>query len=146
MAMDRPDKQKYLLPLAQFPLLLKHVLTPARAGFPSPADDYLEGKLDLNQLLIRHPAATYIFRVEGDSMTTERIYDGDLLIVDTAITPKSGDIILAVLDGGFVVKRMIRRDGHILLMATEGDFPPILVKPERDFQVWGKVTYAIHKL
>lgn len=145
MAMDRPCKNKHLLPVARLPLLLKFSLIPARAGFPSPADDYLEGKLDINRLLIRHPNSTYIFRVEGDSMVSERICNDDLLIIDTSITPKSGEIILAVLDGGFVVKRMIQRDNHILLMAMDGDFDPILVKPERDFEIWGKVTFAIHR-
>lgn len=115
-----------------------------RAGFPSPAEDHLEQKLDLNQFLIKHPAATFFVRVEGDSMKNGGISHGDLLIVDRAITPQNGQIIVAVLNGEFTLKR-IKKEGNRLFLKPENPFFPLIeVTEEMDFQVWGVVTYTIH--
>ncbi len=115
-----------------------------RAGFPSPAEDHLEQKLDLNQFLIKHPAATFFVRVEGDSMKNGGISHGDLLIVDRAITPQNGQIIVAVLTGEFTLKRIKKEGNRLFLKPENPSFPLIEVTEEMDFQVWGVVTYTIH--
>jgi DNA polymerase V len=144
--MDMPIKDSQLFrPYNELPELVSLIKSPAYAGFPSPAGDYLEERLDLHKLLITNHAATYIFPVKGSSMEAERIMDGDLLIVDTSLEVKSGDIILGVLDGGFIVKRMVVHQDHIVLVSIRSGMAPILVKPERDFEVWGKVIYSIHR-
>lgn len=115
-----------------------------RAGFPSPAEDHIDQKLDLNQFLIKHPAATFFVRVEGDSMKNAGISNGDILIVDRAITPQSGQIIVAILNGEFTVKRVKKQGQHLLLIPENPEFPLMEVTEESDFQVWGVVTYTIH--
>ena len=91
-------------------------LVPVTAGFPSPADDYLEGALDLNEYLVKHKAATFFWRVTGDSMTGVGIHSGDLLIVDRSLEPKDGNVIIAVLDGELTVKRIEIHDGKLFLV------------------------------
>lgn len=115
-----------------------------RAGFPSPAEDHIEQKLDLNQFLIKHPAATFFVRVEGDSMKNAGISNGDILIVDRAITPQSGQIIIAILNGEFTVKRVKKQEKRLFLIPENPEFPLMEVTEESDFQVWGVVTYTIH--
>lgn len=122
-----------------------------KAGFPSPADDFMEKQLDLNEHLIQHPAATFFVRVDGDSMIGAGIHQGDILIVDRSIEPSNGKIVIAVLDGAFTVKRIriSRVPGNktqILLEPENPAFQPIRIQPESDFQVWGVVTYVIHSL
>ena len=115
------------------------------AGFPSPADDYLEGTLDLNEHLIRRPAATFFLRVSGDSMTGAGIYPGDILIVDRSLPPTDGRIVIAVVDGGdLTVKRLSRRHGRIRLLPENSHYPPIEINAEQDLRVWGVVVHAIH--
>lgn len=115
------------------------------AGFPSPAEDYIEQSLDLNELVIKHPAATFLIRVRGDSMQQAGIASEDILVIDRAIEARDKDIILAVLDGEFTVKRMRLHGTHIELVAENALYRPIKITPERDFQVWGVVTYVIHR-
>lgn len=115
-----------------------------QAGFPSPADDYLEGKMDLNGRLVRHPAATFFVKVTGDSMLDAGIHPGDLLIVDRALEPQDNQVVIAVLDGQLTVKRIRRKGDSILLVPENQAYPPIPVKPEMNFDIWGVVTYAIH--
>ena len=95
------------------------------AGFPSPADDYLEDKLDLNEYLIKHPAATFFVRVAGDSMINAGIYNNDIIIVDRSIKPKHGKIVVAALDGQMTIKRLYRRDDKIMLLPENELFKPI---------------------
>ena len=116
------------------------------AGFPSPAADYAEGPLDLNQHLIRHPAATFFVRVKGDSMTGVGIYSGDLLIVDRAVTPTNGSIVIAVVNGDLTVKRFHQSQGHITLLPENPAYEPIEIGHDVDFAIWGVVTKAIHFL
>ncbi|MBT7942156.1 MAG: translesion error-prone DNA polymerase V autoproteolytic subunit, partial [Alphaproteobacteria bacterium] len=97
------------------PSALPFFATAVQAGFPSPADDYMEGALDLNEHLIRRPAATFFLRVLGDSMTGAGIHSGDLLIVDRSIHPIDGHIVIAVIDGELTVKRLSRRRGRVCL-------------------------------
>jgi len=115
------------------------------AGFPSPADEYLEPKLNLNELLIKHPSATFFVRVQGDSMIGAGIFNGDILIVDRALEPKNGDIAVCVIDGEFTVKRLVIIDDKLFLAPENGQYEPIKVTEFQDFRVWGIVTYVIHK-
>ena len=120
-------------------------VTSVAAGFPSPADDFIEDNLDLNELLITHPAATFFIRVEGDSMLGAGISSGDILIVDRALQPADNKIVIAVLDGELTVKR-IRIDGEAVMLLPENpDFEPIVITPEMHFDVWGVVTHVIHQ-
>lgn len=115
------------------------------AGFPSPAEDYDEIPLDLNKALVKHPAATFYARVQGTSMTDAGIIDGDLLVIDKSLEPKDGDIAVCFLDGEFTVKRIERIKGKLCLLPANERFRPICITEENDFQVWGIVTYVIHK-
>ena len=119
--------------------------TPVKAGFPSPADDYMEQKLDLNEHLIQHPAATFFVRVEGDSMRGAGINKGDILVVDRALEPTNGKIVVAVINGEFTVKRIRIMEGKICLEAENANYPPIRIEEGWDFEVWGVVTFSIHK-
>lgn len=116
-----------------------------RAGFPSPADDYVEGELDLNELLICHKAATFFCRVKGNSMEAAGIFNGDLLIVDRAITPVSGKIVVASVDGEFVVKRLVRTGVELRLEAASPEYAPILLKEGQELTIWGVVTGSVRQ-
>lgn len=115
------------------------------AGFPSPADDYWDSKLDLNEYLVHHPAATFLVRVQGDSMNNAGIYDGDILVVDRALEPKDGNIAVCVIDGEFTVKRLRIIKDEIYLAPESDKFKPIKITNFQDFRVWGIVTYIIHR-
>jgi DNA polymerase V len=114
------------------------------AGFPSPADDHLEGNLDLNAHLIKHPHATFFTRVSGDSMTDAGIHSGDLLIVDRSLEPSDGQVVVAALDGELTVKRLLKRRGKVYLQAANPDYPPLQIHAESECIIWGVVTHAIH--
>jgi DNA polymerase V len=116
------------------------------AGFPSPADDYLDNSLDLHEHLVRNRTATFYFRVKGDSMQGEKIFDGDLLVVDRSITPKHGHVVVATVDGDFTVKKFFRRLGVIELRPANPAFEPIKFDDGQELVVWGVVTSAIHQL
>ncbi len=116
------------------------------AGFPSPADDYLEGRLDLNEYLVRNPSATFFLRVTGDSMIDAGIHSGDVLIVDRSLTPRSGSIVIAAIDGELVVKRLKISKNKIYLIPENRKYEPIEIKSEMNFEVWGVVTSVIHSL
>lgn len=115
------------------------------AGFPSPAEGHMEGPLDLHELMIQHPAATFFVRVDGDSMIDAQIHTGDLLVVDRSLDPTDGRIVVAVVDGEFTVKRLVKEKGLVYLKAENRKYPPMKVTTEMDFQVWGVVTWVIHK-
>ena len=116
------------------------------AGFPSPADDYVEVGIDLNDQLIRHPTSTFFLRVSGDSMTGAGIHDGDLLVVDRSLDPRPGRVVVAVLDGGFTLKRLARHRGRLRLEAANPDYPPLELEDCGDMQIWGVAIHVIHPL
>jgi len=116
------------------------------AGFPSPADDHLERKLDLNEHLIKHPTATFFVKVNGNSMIGAGIHDGDLLIVDKALTAQKNDVVLAVVEGNFTVKRLLKKQSKTYLMPENSDYQPIEITAEMEASIWGVVTNVIHKL
>ena len=115
------------------------------AGFPSPAEQYLEPPLDLNELLVKRPAASFFVRVSGDSMIGEGIHDGDLLVVDRSLRPASGDVIIACIDGEFTVKTYRRDKNGLRLEPANPSFPVIHIKPGQELDYFGKVTACIHR-
>lgn len=127
-------------PALELPLFL----SPATCGFPSPAQDYIEQTIDLNQICIEHPAATFYVRASGHSMVNAGINDGDLLIVDRAIKACHGAIVLACLDGEFTVKRLQERPFPALLPANP-DFPTITLLEGQELEIFGVVTFVLHK-
>lgn len=128
------------------PKELSTVLASARvsAGFPSPAEGHIDAALDLNELMVRRPAATFFVRVQGDSMTGAGICDGDLLVVDRSLKVRHRDVVLAVVAGDFTVKRWVRRRGQSLLVAEHRGYPAIAV--DEQVELWGVVTFAVHPL
>lgn len=119
---------------------------PVQAGFPSPADDYVADKLDLNEHLIPRKEATFMARVGGDSMIGLGIHDGDLLIVDKSLTPADGDVVVANVDGEFTVKTLERKRGlSPRLLPANPAFEPIAFKDGQELQIWGVVTSVIHQ-
>ena len=126
-------------------LKLPLVSASVEAGFPSPADDHMERGIDLNEELIRNPAATFLIRVQGESMRDAGIHSGDTLIVARSVTPYDRQIVVAMIDGEFTVKRFRKRNGKIFLEAENPAFDPIEVGENQELTIWGSVTYIIHQ-
>ena len=116
------------------------------AGFPSPADDYIEDKLDLNNYLVKHPSATFFVRVVGESMIGAGIHNNDILIVDRSIEPRHNKIVVVALDGQMTVKRLYRRQKKTILMPENKLFKPIEIVDSTNILIWGVVTNVIHSL
>lgn len=116
------------------------------AGFPSPADDYLESQLDLNDYLIDNPSATFFVRVSGDSMLDAGIHHGDILVVDRSLDASEGKVVIAVVEGEMVVKRLRRRKGKLCLLPENKQYPPLEIGDETDCTIWGVVTHVLHSL
>ena len=114
------------------------------AGFPSPADDYVEENIDLNEYLISNPFSTFFLRVKGDSMMNAGIKDKDLIIVDKSLTAKPGNIIIAMIDGEFTIKRLSIKNNELYLKAENHNYPDFRFKNHIDVQIWGVVIYSIH--
>lgn len=127
------------------PLPLPIFSAGVQAGFPSPAESYLDKTLDLNELLIAHPAATFFVRVIGDSMQGAGIFSGDILVVDRSLKAAHQKIIVAIVDGEFTVKRLHIDQERICLVPENPAYPLMEIQETSDFQVWGVVTYVIHK-
>jgi DNA polymerase V len=128
--------------LPRYPLLS----VPVPAGFPSPATDFAEDSLNLDDYLIEHQEATFFVRVTGNSMTGFGIHDGDLLVVDRSKTPADRQIIIAVIDGAFTVKQLCRIPDGVLLRSHGSGHGDILVSEEQELTVWGVVRWAIHRV
>ena len=126
----------------QRPLFLSGV----SAGFPSPADEYLDQKLDLNEHLVKNPAATYFVRVAGDSMMGAGINDNDILVVDRSLEPSTSNIVIAIVNGELTVKRLIKTRNSCRLIAENPDYPPLEINEDTPLEIWGVATYAIHTL
>ena len=114
------------------------------AGFPSPADDYTEENIDLNEHLISNPFSTFFLRVKGDSMINAGIKDKDLIIVDKSLIAKPGDIVIAMIDGEFTIKRLSIKNDELYLKAENHNYPDFSFKDHIDVQIWGVVIYSIH--
>ena len=138
---------KEIFPAASGPPLPRPLfLSGVSAGFPSPADDYLDRKLDLNEHLVKNPAATFFVRVAGDSMLGAGINDNDILVVDRSLEPCSGSIVIAVVNGELTVKRLIRNKTSCRLAAENTAYPDLDIDEETPLEIWGVATYAIHSL
>lgn len=135
----------FYTPSTETSLPLPFFISSIPAGFPSPADDYIEKQLDLNELVIQHPHATFYVRVTGDSMRGAGIQSGDILVVDRSLEPVHGKIVVALLDGEFTVKRIHKTAQGVTLLAANPAYPSIPISTDTDFQVWGVVTYVIHQ-
>lgn len=127
--------------LIRRPLFLSGV----SAGFPSPAEDYVDRKLDLNELLIKNPAATFFVRVAGDSMIGAGIHHDDILIVDRSLEPVKGNIVIAVYNGELTVKRLMQNGHEASLVAENPAYPPLTISAENGCEIWGVVTSVVHQ-
>ncbi|SDL61910.1 DNA polymerase V [Maridesulfovibrio ferrireducens] len=135
----------FFLPEIKNKTALPFFLSEVAAGFPSPADDYIDKKMDLNEHLINHPAATFFVRAYGDSMQDANIESGDILIVDRALDAINNSIVIAVYNGELTVKRLKQTRNKLFLMPENKDYPALEVTEETSFEIWGVVTYIIHK-
>ncbi|KTD07637.1 LexA family protein [Legionella jamestowniensis] len=133
--------KKYLERPKDIPLYSSKV----RAGFPSPADDYIESYLDLNQHLIKHPASTFFLIAAGDSMIGAGIQPGDMLIVDRSLEATHGKIVIAAIDGELTVKRLVKTANGARLLPENSAYQPIDITDSQDLVIWGVVTYVIHQ-
>lgn len=135
----------YAVPDLDAPALeIPWYLSPAACGFPSPAQDYVEQTIDLNQVCIQHPAATFYVRACGYSMVGEGIHDGDLLVIDRAVKASHGAVVLACLDGEFTVKKL-QETPIPALLPSNPDFQPIYLQEGQELEIFGVVTFVIHK-
>lgn len=125
---------------------LFEVVATVRAGFPSPAEDLGAKRVDLTAQLVKHPQATFMLRARGDSMKDAGIFDGDVLVVDRAIQPRSGHVVIAVVDGEFVCKTLSIRAGRMKLKAANPGFPDIVPKDGQTVEIWGVVAHAIKSM
>ncbi|HSG70827.1 MAG TPA: translesion error-prone DNA polymerase V autoproteolytic subunit [Planctomycetaceae bacterium] len=125
-----------------------HKLKTARPaiGFVSPADDFLERHLDLNQFLIQHAAATFFVQVDSEAMSGDGIFEGDILIVDKSLEAVNGSVVIAIVEGEFLVRRLQRRNNVAVLVASNPNFPEIKLDSDEELDIWGVVTTAIHSL
>lgn len=121
-------------------------LNPVAAGFPSPAEDHIESTLSLDELCIRHPAATYLLRAAGDSMQGAGIFDGDVLVVDRSIEPRTGMIVVATVRGDFTCKRLETEDGQPVLRAENPRYQDIRFASGEELEVFGVVVAAVRRL
>jgi DNA polymerase V len=119
---------------------------PISAGFPSPAEDYIQEQLDLHKLLVRNQAATFFLKVKGDSMSGAGIHEGDLLVVDRSKSAESGKIVIAAWEGELTVKRLKVKDKRVFLVPDNPEYPEFDITESEDTVIWGVVTYVIHKV
>ncbi|QXW20218.1 translesion error-prone DNA polymerase V autoproteolytic subunit (plasmid) [Comamonas aquatica] len=134
------------LPISSRPCWIIEVPGSVRAGFPTPQEDYGHKALDIAGQLIQHPQATFVMRCKGESMVDAGIFDGDYVVVDRAIKPMPGHIVVAVLDGDFTLKYLRNRSGRVFLEAANPTFPPIYPKDGSTLEIWGVATNTIHPL
>lgn len=135
------------LPLLDAPYLTLPIdAVKVSAGFPSPAADYEDKRLDINEYLIRNPVSTFFFPVQGDSMQGAEIFDGDVLVVDRSIKAQHGHIVVAFVDGDRLVKRLHCRNGRVALVAENPNFPPLEIQDGMELVVWGTVVGKFKRL
>jgi DNA polymerase V len=120
--------------------------SPVSAGFPSPAEDFVELSLDLNAYIVKHPAATFYVRVKGSSMKDAGIHEGDVLVVDRSLEPRDANIVIGLINGEFTVKRIRKIKTDLFLVPENPNYKPIKITSDHDFQIWGIVSYVIHKV
>lgn len=126
------------------PLSLEFYSNPVSAGFPSPAEDHMDIGLDLNEYLVKHPSATFYIYAKGNSMIDAGIYDGDIMVVDRSLEAKSSDVVIAIINGEFTVKRIFKKNDSIYLNPANKEYHSILVTEDMEFEIWGVVAHTIH--
>ena len=139
LIMHQPVKAA-LKPFRRYPLFTQCI----SAGFPSPAEDYIENHISLDELLINHPSATFFVRVTGDSMVDAGILPNAILIADRSVTPKHNDIVIAVVDGEFTVKRLVKWGKDLWLVPENKKYKPIKITSDLNFEIWSKVIACIN--
>lgn len=132
-----PDAPKQFIPLGTVKV---------SAGFPSPAADYEDKRLDINDYLVQNPVSTFFFPVEGDSMQGAEIFAGDILVVDKSVRPQHGHIVIAFVDGERLVKRLYKRAGRVALVAENPAYPRLDIQEDMDLEVWGVVVGKFKRL
>ncbi|MFA6321913.1 MAG: translesion error-prone DNA polymerase V autoproteolytic subunit [Candidatus Buchananbacteria bacterium] len=137
---------KLMRPQAKTAFNLPLYLSPVAAGFPSPAEDFIEDRLDLNLYLIKNQPATFLVKVQGHSMIGAGINEGDILVVDKSLPSQDGKIVIAVLDGELTVKRLKKIKNQLYLMPENPDYQPIEIKKESELMIWGVVVGVVRKL
>ena len=142
MSILSPIGLKFESPSGEWPIFASTIA----AGFPSPADDYIESRIDLNEYLIQHKEATFFLRVQGSSMTGLGILNNDLLVVDRSLPVEDGNIVIAAIGGEFTVKQLVYSQKGCVLKAANPAHQDIIINSEDDLEVWGVVRWAIHKL
>jgi DNA polymerase V len=133
------------VPFDSVPLQLPLFATPVRAGFPNPADDFLEAEIDLNDYLIRNRAATILLRVAGDSMVGAGIYEDDVVVVDCSLEARQHDVVVAEVEGAFTIKRFERHNGAVILRPENPAYQPLVFTPEMELSLVGVVTFTLHR-
>lgn len=129
------------VPLLQLPLFTSYV----RAGFPNPADDHFERTLTANDIVIQHPAATFLLQVDGESMIDAGIYPGDYVVVDRSLEVQQRDVVVAEVEGEFTIKRFLRQNGTIVLSPENPAFRPLVFTGEMELSIFGVVTFTLHR-
>ena len=142
----KPQTLSLFKPDSSYPLEIPFIETGIKAGFPSPAQDYVEQSINLNKVLIKNPTSTFFARVDGDSMYETGIHNGDIAIIDKSLEPREGSKVVAYIDGEFVMKTIRMGKNEIYLIPENPDYPTITVTPDQQFMIWGVVTHVIHKL
>lgn len=141
----KKTKQIEIFELTNKRIYLPVAQSKVQAGFPSPASEYEEDSLDINDIVVTNPTATFYVRVKGNSMFDANIKDGDILVVDKSIEPTHGKIVIAVVDGEFTVKTLYNKAGVVKLVPSNPDYPDIVLKSEQELNIWGVVSYIIYK-
>ena len=137
LAIYKNTSKKIILPLASESI---------SAGFPSPAEEYMDTGIDLNEELIHNPISTFLLRVCGNSMNESGIKDKDLIVVDRSIEAKAGHIVIAIVDGNFTLKKLIKEKGIYFLKPSNSNYPNIDLRNHENIQIWGVAIYSIHSL
>lgn len=130
------QKNRYVLPLSQ---------SFVKAGFPSPAQDFIEDRINIFNKIVKHPISTFLVRAKGDSMEGKGIQDGDILVVDKSLLANNNSIVIAYIDGEFTVKRFFKDNNRVYLYPANDSYKPIEITKQNDFQIWGVVTYVLHE-
>ena len=125
-------------------MLIPLTSSTVNAGFPSPAQDYIECQLDISKKIIKNPSSTFLVRAKGNSMIEKGIQDGDILVVDKSLEAKNNSVVIAYIDGEFTVKRFVKKKDKVILYPANDEYEPIEITSENDFLVWGVVTYVLH--
>lgn len=133
----------YPLRISPFPVPFWFIEATTQCGFPSPAEDHTQKRIDLNDVLIHQPDATFYMRVRGESMRDAGISDGDHVIVDRSLEPRHGDIVMAVVDNEFTIKTLYKRRGTVRLVAANPTFPDIVLRDGQELIIWGVVTWTL---